>query len=683
MRLRAFSQIKLLFFPFFLFFFSFFVYLHNISFSVFGGDVGDLASAIAVRGVAHPSGYPLFTMLGILFSYLPFQESLAWKIGFMNTIFSSVSIVLFYIISLRLTKKHFISFISSLALAFFYIFWLYGEIGEVFALVNLFVFLLLLLSILYYQTKRPVYLCLLSFFYGLSLSHHEILIALLPGLFILIARNIKLFMRWNVLLAMILLFFLGVTPYLYIPLAAFTHPVVNWDNPVNLHNFFQLVLRLDYGWKVSAGVDIPLRLLAVKTYAFRLFTELTPAGVFLICVGIFRMFWKRQIYLPTAFLISAILFGPVYVLYGFVPLFSSFIMGVLERFYMISSLFLFLFLPFGIMTVVDLLTQAVGKLSQGEKRSFYPYLFASVFLIIPFSLLRINFPKTDFHTLMLGDNLGKDFLTNLPPHSLLVLEGDTIFFNTEYMHVTQGIRKDVNIVNIGVLGKTPALAKTMEEIKKSNKKLSDDEAYLQALQKLSSYQPVFSSAIIESKKTSSEFVWVPEGIVFHLMKKESELSDLHIFLMQEDLAFSLLHVPQKATLDSLPAHSLTIASLPQSYAQGYVNVGNYLISHFQDIKDAKTYFLKALTIDMSNQNALIGLGYTQTLLGNCTDAEKTLKTVLSIHPDNRTAYIYWYGDALSCFADVKKAQRISDLFSHTFHGSLLKEIHDSYTSSKQ
>src|SRR5207253_6333860 len=38
---------------------------------VAGGDSGELTVVSATLGVAHPPGYPLFTLLGHLFSYLP------------------------------------------------------------------------------------------------------------------------------------------------------------------------------------------------------------------------------------------------------------------------------------------------------------------------------------------------------------------------------------------------------------------------------------------------------------------------------------------------------------------------------------------------------------------------------------------------------------------------------------
>ena len=99
-------------FPLFLFLLTIVLYIHNLSRGVYGGDVGDFLTAIAVNGVPHPSGYPLFIILGILLKILPFNAPLAFKVGLISVFSSALSVVLLYCISLDLTNKKFISFIT-------------------------------------------------------------------------------------------------------------------------------------------------------------------------------------------------------------------------------------------------------------------------------------------------------------------------------------------------------------------------------------------------------------------------------------------------------------------------------------------------------------------------------------------------------------------------------------------
>src|SRR5437588_516850 len=50
---------------------AFAVYLRTLAPSVPPGDSPDLITAAVVLGVPHPPGYPLFTILGHLFSLVP------------------------------------------------------------------------------------------------------------------------------------------------------------------------------------------------------------------------------------------------------------------------------------------------------------------------------------------------------------------------------------------------------------------------------------------------------------------------------------------------------------------------------------------------------------------------------------------------------------------------------------
>ena len=43
-------------------------------------DAAELATVVLTRGIAHPPGYPLFTLLAMPFSFLPFGEP-AWRIN--------------------------------------------------------------------------------------------------------------------------------------------------------------------------------------------------------------------------------------------------------------------------------------------------------------------------------------------------------------------------------------------------------------------------------------------------------------------------------------------------------------------------------------------------------------------------------------------------------------------------
>src|SRR3989344_4086918 len=142
------------FIPFLLFFCVFFVYLHNLSPSIYGYDSGDFATAIIAKGIPHPSGYPLYTMLGILFNMLPIGQAIAWKIGLVSVFSSAFAVLFSYFIILELLKNRTAAVFGALSIAFFYPFWLYAEVVEVLALNSFFVVLLIFLAVKFHKTKK-------------------------------------------------------------------------------------------------------------------------------------------------------------------------------------------------------------------------------------------------------------------------------------------------------------------------------------------------------------------------------------------------------------------------------------------------------------------------------------------------------------------------------------------------
>jgi len=207
------------------------VYIHNLSSGIYGGDSGDFVTAIIAKGVPHPSGYPLYTLLGILFSYVPLAKTFVWKISLVSSLFSSLSVVVMYLIVKEITKNRIVSVLASVLLAFFYPFWVYAEVPEIFALHSFFILLISFLSLLYLRVRNTKILYALFFTFGLSLTNNEsIILLLLPvALTLFIARDTLVRTRERIV-KYFLFFSAGLLPYLYIPLAALHHPAINWEH---------------------------------------------------------------------------------------------------------------------------------------------------------------------------------------------------------------------------------------------------------------------------------------------------------------------------------------------------------------------------------------------------------------------------------------------------------------------
>src|SRR3989344_8676467 len=139
------------------------IYILTLSRSVYFGDSGEFIALAKTLGIAHPPGYPLYTMLAHLFTYLPFG-TLAFRVNLFSAVTSSLTVVVIYFICLELTSNRLASISASLFLAFSYLFWLYSLVAEVFSLHALFVTLIILVSISIFENPKN-----LKLFYLLSL----------------------------------------------------------------------------------------------------------------------------------------------------------------------------------------------------------------------------------------------------------------------------------------------------------------------------------------------------------------------------------------------------------------------------------------------------------------------------------------------------------------------------------
>jgi hypothetical protein len=69
------------------------IYLVTLAPSVVQIDSGELAAVQATLGIAHPTGYPLFTLLGFLFSKIPLPLTQILKANLLAAIFCALGAV--------------------------------------------------------------------------------------------------------------------------------------------------------------------------------------------------------------------------------------------------------------------------------------------------------------------------------------------------------------------------------------------------------------------------------------------------------------------------------------------------------------------------------------------------------------------------------------------------------------
>ncbi len=76
---------------------TFAVYLRTLCPSVYVGDSGELIAAAYTLGIPHPPGYPIYCLVGKLFSYIP-VGSIAYRLNIMSAFFASATCAMLYLI---------------------------------------------------------------------------------------------------------------------------------------------------------------------------------------------------------------------------------------------------------------------------------------------------------------------------------------------------------------------------------------------------------------------------------------------------------------------------------------------------------------------------------------------------------------------------------------------------------
>jgi hypothetical protein len=159
--------------PLFVFVFVLALYLRTVYPSITGGDSGELVVTTCNLGIAHPPGYPLFTLIGWVWQHAidilaGRHVHVAYAINVMSAVLGSLAAAaLAYSTSAMAsrTMNHGASGWSGAAMAGVYAgvgfacmptVWLYSIQGEVFALNNFLIAALVLLTVRYYTHEERI-----------------------------------------------------------------------------------------------------------------------------------------------------------------------------------------------------------------------------------------------------------------------------------------------------------------------------------------------------------------------------------------------------------------------------------------------------------------------------------------------------------------------------------------------
>jgi hypothetical protein len=408
---------------------AFVVYLRTLAPTVMWYDMGEFTTASYVLGIAHNTGYPLYILLGKLFTFLPFGD-VAYRVNLMSAVFASLTVTFIFLIIHELTRNRAAALIGALTVAFSSTLWASANWAESYPL-NAFSTALITWLLLRWRTTRQVwhlYLAVLAL--GLSIGNHRLIVVLIPGLLLFLwtgRRELRLG-HW---LRFALLFMLGLSVYLYLPIRGSQEPALSWAQPANFDTYWSMFLtgssRGEY-WNFAflGRLDI----LAV----FPLH-ELTAFGLILAAIG----------------LVSALRRDRLFAAYGL--LLCAFI-GFLVLTYSIHNVFNY-FIPAYLMMGVWIGYAAEAILSFVSRRAslgafrfdmvrpaLRGSLSALVLASLPLILFARNLPVVDRSQDYSAYDFARTTLERVKPNSTIITDSWTAS-PMWYVQLVEGYRRDV------------------------------------------------------------------------------------------------------------------------------------------------------------------------------------------------------------------------------------------------
>lgn len=411
-----------------------------------GGDAGELLVVADALAVAHPPGYPLWTLLAHAFTLLPFG-TVASRVAWLSAACTSAAAALVFACTSAVVRSRCdegtgaVAAASGLVAAVFFAFsplvWTYAVTAEVFALNSLLAVLVLALALRWQGSRARRDAAWIAFVVGLGLANHHTLAVLAgPVLAWLLWTGRETLLTRRGLAVLAAAGAAGLLPYVHLWTAA-DNPL-SWGDTGTLQGLVDHVLRRDYGTFQllpeghAASSPWPAK---TATYG-RHFAEATlvvgPVLVlFAVADALANRRW-RWVLLP---LVAGVFYVAVFHALANVDVGDDLLLGVLARFWMQA----------------DAALAIVAGAGFGAACLRLPAIARRATWVVAVGVVVMRIGLSGGERADRGGGVveayGRAILEPLPARALLLTRGDLITNATRYLQESAGMREDVVVLD--------------------------------------------------------------------------------------------------------------------------------------------------------------------------------------------------------------------------------------------
>lgn len=453
-------------------FIAFVFYLLTIAPSVIQIDTGELAAVQCTLGIAHPTGYPLFTILGYVFSLIPLPVKKIFQMNLLAALYCSIAVSVFTFtskivldnlglfqflkhskeknkrkkkdsgkivqpaiassIELSDTYKIISAIFGGLFLALSKTFWFQSTSVEVYSLHLLLITTIILSLIKAFllsneESSISKYWIIFAITLALGFSNHMTTLLIIPGVaYIYFTKNGFSTKSIKQIIFMLLVFFpILILVYSYLPIRASQSPVMNWGNPIEWERIIRHISGQQYQVWLFSSTEAAAK-------QFNYFVTNLPSEFSFSLMFALAGFVVSFIYARKFFIFNIIVFLST-VLYSI-----NYDINDIDSYFLLAYISLAFFAVFGIVQLILFITK--NKMQ----------------LVIPVSLLVLfvglqfysNYDEVNQRDNFIYEDYTKSILSTVPKNSIVFsYQWDYFISASYYFQLVESYRKDVIVID--------------------------------------------------------------------------------------------------------------------------------------------------------------------------------------------------------------------------------------------